>query len=114
MSASIANRTTHAYPGTFSVPARGSADVGLELKKIAVAVGFVAFCCLAFLGAWYAALAFQNESYRAVVIFLAVIVVSNVTSKYFVWRVKRSYQNPSQKWLMGRLSAASLVGRSSP
>lgn len=59
-----------------------------ELKLAFFTSCFAIFCILVIVGAWYVSQWFQNESYKAVVFFLDLISVSNMTSKYAIWIIK--------------------------
>lgn len=59
-------------------------------KRAAVTLGFLGFCGSAVAGMLYLVQQFQNGSYRAMVVFLVVISISNVSSKYMIWMAQRS------------------------
>jgi len=46
---------------------------------------FAAFCIAATIGMWYLVSTFDTNAYRAVSVFLVLIVLSNVASKYLAW-----------------------------
>jgi len=57
-------------------------------RHVFVTVAFIALAIFAIMAAWYVSAWFQNESYKAVVFFLDIITVSNVTGKYATWTMK--------------------------
>lgn len=59
-----------------------------EIKLAFFTISFVVFCVTTLIAAIYISQWFANGSYKAVVFFLDLITVSNVTSKYAIWIIK--------------------------
>lgn len=59
-----------------------------ELKLAFLTSCFALVCIGIVVAAWYVSQWFANESYKAVVFFLDLIGISNMTSKYSIWAMK--------------------------
>ena len=86
MKADTLKQSTAVYVPREVRPApRRLATFTLVLKHVVFTVAFVLFCIGSAVAIWYFTAMFSNDSYKAVVFFLVLIVVSNVAGKYVVW-----------------------------
>jgi hypothetical protein len=56
-----------------------------NVKRAVFTMSFVVFCFFVVLAVSHLSSQFQNQSYKAVVFFLGIIITSNITSKYVIW-----------------------------
>jgi hypothetical protein len=82
-------RTATTATGAAQIEKQSSWSSLLRITKFAFFTAtFMVFCVLGIMLGWSISEWFQNDSYKAVVFFLDLIILSNVTGKYAIWAIK--------------------------